>query len=764
VGYAPIRDALQKAAAGSARQRQGIRSHQKVQRSRPEGYSAEVTVSYTTETDNFILEVNGRIDGIFDHENTPVIEEIKSTHRDLESPQFDENELHWGQAKCYAYMYALEKGHEDINVQLTYCHVESGATREIIHTFTTKSLRLFFDRLVAEYLEWADGVFAWTALRDHTIAGLEFPFAQYRPGQRRMAAEIYRTIRDSGQIIVQAPPGIGKTIASIFPALKAMGEGHIEKIFYLTARTTGRMVAENTFAILGENHLKLKTITLTAKDKTCFLPDAACSGKECIYAEGYYDRIGTAVNETLLNDQITRDVIENAAREHRVCPFEFSLDISLQADCIICDYNYAFDPKVFLKRFFAEKRHRYAFLIDETHNLVDRAREMFSAELSKQQLLDVRRMIKADLPTVYKAIGKINTWMLSAKKNIQSGGFLAEGTPPETLYPVLKDFTKIMDRRVSGSIKSTFRKELLDLYFTVTSFLRCADTYDEKFSTIYALEGRDLKLKLYCLDPSTRLEQALDRSESVVFFSATITPADYFRKILGIREEAKSLLLPSPFPADRLCVLVAGKISTYYSDRDTTKHEIARHIQAMVNTRKGNYLVFFPSYHYMTAVHDIFLEAAHDMDVIIQSRDMSEEARSDFVARFKEDTERTLTGFAVMGGVFGEGIDLVGDRLTGAVIIGVGLPGISPERDLIRSHFGKKDGFLFAYLYPGINKVLQATGRVIRSSQDRGAVLLIDKRFSSHQYGLLFPDEWKPLTIKDDSQLQHTLQKFWYKK
>lgn len=748
----------------SARPLDAIRIHQKIQQSRPENYSAEVAVSHQIETDLFNLTIGGRIDGVYHETDAAVIEEIKTTTRSLDYFEDHENPIHWGQVKTYAYIYARDQDLKAINVQLTYFQVDTGKIRNFKKCFTLTELEVFFQDLVARYLQWAATIVRWEILRDESIRKLQFPFGSYRPGQREMAIDVYRTIRNNGQQLIQAATGIGKTMAAIFPAVKAMGEGLTTKIFYLTARTTGRFAAEYALDELRNARLKLKSLTLTAKDKTCFKPDSACSPEECEFARGHFDRVNGALGDIFDQAAFTRLAVEQVARDHRVCPFEFALELSLWADCVICDYNYAFDPRVYLRRFFLEGGGEYTFLIDEAHNLVDRSREMFSAEIYKQPLLDLRRSLRKELPHIYKHLGKINSWMIKARKKCEeSSPSCHEKEAPEDLFPLLRGFLRTAERWLVRNIKTPFRDDLLDLFFTISGFIRVSEHYDDSYVTCFESIKKDLKLKLFCIDPSIQLGNALTRCRAAVFFSATMTPMDYFKKILGCDAGATGLILPSPFPGENLKLFVYDKISTLYRNRDKTKEAVSQAISSLVGQKTGNYLVFFPSYEYMMMVFEAFQTDCPDGEVIIQAPGMSEPEREEFLNRFGRENHKSLVGFAVMGGIFGEGIDLVGERLSGAVVVGVGLPGISLEKELIRDYFADHHnaGFEYAYQYPGINRVLQAAGRVIRTETDRGVVLLIDQRYGTHRYRSHFPGEWNPVKVQSREKLAQALKKFW---
>ncbi len=747
-----------------------IRMHQKIQKSRPDGYQAEVTVTHEMDAGDLILVVSGRIDGVFEpppdtEAGRVFIEEIKTTTGDLERYKREENPLHWGQAKAYGWMYGRDRGLSDIDIHLTYCHLDTGRQLTLKRTFSLAELESFFTNLITRYLAWARTLAAWHALRDDSIQALTFPFPDYRPGQRNMAVNTYNAIRQHTQLLVQAPTGIGKTMAALFPAVKSIGREGVSKVFYLTARTTARSVAEKALETLRAGGLRIKSLTITAKDKTCFDTEAACNGEECAYALGFHDRIQAAVESLFsANDAFHRTAVETSAESHRVCPFEFSLELARWADVIICDYNYAFDPRVFLRRFFLEEPDRYVFLIDEAHNLVDRARDMFSAEIFKKPFLDLRRSVRDRLPALHKTLGRINRCILSYRKRCEAaGGEVSDSMPPEQLYPLLRDCLFKAENWLTQNEPSPFREALLELYFVVSGFIKIYESFDESYVTCMEKEGMDLRVKLFCMNPASQLEAALTRCDAAVFFSATLTPANYFQDLLGCSETAGVLALDSPFPEENLCLLTAGRISTRYRDRGKSLPAVAGSILAAIRPKTGNYLLFFPSYAYLEQVHGILSPHLQEADMLIQAPGMGEADRECFLGKFSRSGIKSLIGFVVMGGIFGEGIDLVGERLSGAVVVGVGLPGISFENELIREYFARTNekGFEYAYMYPGISRVLQAAGRVIRSETDRGVVLLIDERFETPRYRNLLPAHWHPHPMGNARQIEFLVENFW---
>ncbi|AOT71105.1 ATP-dependent DNA helicase [Geosporobacter ferrireducens] len=752
---------------GSSRAVEGTKAHQKLQKSYKENYIPEVALKHTLQYEEIILTLQGRADGIFLEADGPVIDEIKTTMRPLEELD-GENLLHWAQAKCYGYIYSMQNQLDEISVQLTYYQLDTEEIKRFRKAFHIQELEVFLYELLKGYISWANWTRSWEIKRNQSIQQMEFPFGQYRKGQRNLAVAVYKSIKEGKQLFAQAPTGTGKTISTLFPTVKALGERYASKIFYLTAKTITRSVAEEAFERMQKKGLDCKTLTLTAKEKICFEKGAKCVPEECSYAKGHFDRVNAAIEDILKNENaLTREIIEIYGQKHRVCPFEFSLDLALWADCVICDYNYVFDPRVYLKRFFQEQNEDYIFLIDEAHNLVDRSREMFSAALNKKEILHLKKMMKEKEPKLFKSLNQLNAYMIQMRKQWEEKGILVMTEEPKEIYPMLRKFMTQADEWLQKNEKTSGYEELLDFYFEAAAFLRIAELYDERYVTYVEKEVGDLKLKLFCLDPSKLLKEALARGKAAVLFSATLSPMDYFVEILGGDEATRKLLLPSPFEREKLCLMIAGDVSTKYRDREKSYTSIAQYIYETVCGKKGNYMVYFPSYKYMQEVAAIFQEQYPHMTVIVQQNGMSEEERKAFLENFQPGRSDALIGFAVMGGIFSEGVDLTGERLIGAIIVGVGLPQICLETDIIREYFQKKNqqGFEFAYMYPGMNKVLQAAGRVIRTEEDQGVILLIDERFTTSRYQQIFPMEWRNcLRIKALARLKKALEEFWPEK
>jgi len=782
----------------------GTRGHQRVQRSRPAAYQKEVRLFHDIETAEFILRIQGRIDGLLATPEEVLLEEIKTVQGGWDGAA---DPLHWAQAKLYGFIYARDRSLENLAVQLTYLDLESGKLTEFRNRFSRTELSAFFEETTAIYLEWIRDLHLWRQKRDNSIKALAFPFPAYRFGQRELAVASYKLFERGGRLFLEAPTGIGKTISVLFPAVKALGEGKLDQIFYLTARTVGRAVAQKALGDLRTAGLRLRSLTLTSRESLCVRDGKPCDAQTCPFALDYYDRCKPAMREALRREDMTRPVLEEIGRVHQVCPHELSLDLSMWVDAVICDYNYVFDPKVYLRRHFAEKEGDQVFLVDEAHNLVDRAREMFSSDLDSREINDVKRAMKRNAPRCAKALARLESVLrklggsnvpvdapvesaesaaefdlFPARKGASGNTAVSAESArqvsirdepsairssrefPQELTPILENALKEAETWLARNQPAEFREKLLELYFRLHSFHRTAELYDERYITIIE-SAQTARVRLFCLDPSFLLRQALERGKAAIFFSATLAPLDYYRALLGGSPDDPIVRLPSPFPSENLAVLVQDRIRTQLKDRASTLVEVVQAVGALVRGRPGNYLVYLPSYQYLAAVRDQFRGFYPAVRLLKQRPGMTEVEREEFLAAFAVEHGETLVGFAVMGGIFGEGIDLVGDRLIGAIIVGVGLPQICVERDLIRDYFQEQTGagFDFAYTFPGMNRVLQATGRVIRSETDRGVVLLIDARFGESRYRRLFPDAWQPVALRRDEEIREAVNRFWAK-
>lgn len=741
----------------------GGKIHRKIQSRMGTNYTAEVPLKIQMPCDGFVLQIEGRADGVLKDDGKVLIDEIKGILRSLEHLEAPVP-VHLAQAKCYAYIYAVQNSLKCIDVQMTYCQMETEEIRRFCQKFEFQELQTWFQDLVTQYEKWAKFEIEWRNVRNDSIRQIEFPFP-YREGQRDLVVSAYRTILRKKKLFIQAPTGVGKTMATVFPAVRAVGEGLGEKIFYLTAKTITRTVAEQAFSLLKEKGLLYKTITLTAKEKICFCEEAECNPDACPYAKGHFDRVNDAVFDLITHSgDWSREVLEEQAKKHMVCPFEMSLDVSNWADAVICDYNYAFDPQAHLKRFFSESgKGEYLFLIDEAHNLVERGREMYSASLYKEDLLEVRKLVKAEDPKLAKRLSECNQQFLELKRECEH-------------YQILKSVSHIALKLMNVLSKledyleeckdAEKKKRVLDFYFAVRSFLNIHDIMDENY-VIFSemMEDGRFQIKLFCVNPAVNLQNYLEQGNSTIFFSATLLPVHYYKKLLSVEKDDYAVYAHSSFPQENKFLFIGTDVSTRYTRRgESTYQRFARYIAVMAEQKKGNYMAFFPSYRFLEEVHTCFLECVdHEVDSICQVSYMDEEQREEFLEEFEQEREKSLVAFCVMGGIFSEGIDLTDDKLIGAVIAGTGLPQVCTEREILKQYFNAADmdGFDYAYLYPGMNKVLQSAGRVIRTESDRGVILLLDDRFRAMRYREVFPREWQQYQLGSVKNLEQEIRTFW---
>lgn len=832
----------------------GSKIHRMIQRSMGENYSAEVLLRYKYKTDNYCINIEGRADGIIQEElkklpkslleklnniellenKQEITEEIteenelslyeKSFHQDMVdlvtideikciSKKLDRlNEpilVHLAQAKVYAYIYLIQNNLDYIRVRMTYCNLESledfsmQDVKYFYEDYTRKEIVDWFNELMASYKKWADFEYEWMGIRQASIKNLEFPF-EYRDGQRELVVNVYNTILKSRKLYIEAPTGVGKTISTLFPAVKAIGEGQLEKIFYLTAKTITRTVAEDTINLLRNNGLSLKSLSITAKDKICPLDERECNPLSCPYAKGHYDRINDAIYFAITNyDSLERNSILEIANNYMVCPFEMSLDISLFSDAVICDYNYVFDPHANLKRFFTDgMMGEYAFLIDEAHNLVDRGREMFSASLYKEDFLDIKRKLKEIVdnqplkhelkkPSVaarlVKALERCNKELLNLKRSCDKVLIL---DAPDPFVGLLESLSIVMNQFLEEENDSPFaslpfRKELLDFYFEISHFLLIYEKLDDNYVIYCELQSQEANgkvdkvgrndrfmIKLFCVNPTNNLKEAMSKGRTSILFSATFLPIQYYKNLLGGSKDDFETYAKSTFDNEKRGLFIAKDVTSKYSRRnDLEYHKISAYIFETVTARKGNYMVFFPSHAFLANVLNQFKNSFYDekdMELVVQEEFMNEEMREAFLQKFDADnreSDSSLIGFCVLGGIFSEGIDLKRDSLIGCIVVGTGLPMVCNEREILKDYFDddNQSGFDYAYRYPGMNKVLQAAGRVIRTMDDVGVVELLDDRFMQIGNRKLFPREWSNYRLVSNISIEDELNDFWHK-
>ena len=765
----------------------GGRLHRKIQKRMGSEYRAEVSLKHTVDEEEFKLLVEGRADGVIEEASGCTIDEIKCIYMDLKYLE-DADPVHLAQAKCYAYFLACDRELTAAGVQITYCNIETEEIKRFRFDFSFEELEQWFLGLVHEYVKWARFQYRHNLRRQESLKELEFPYA-YRDGQKGLAAAVYRSIAQGRNLFIQAPTGVGKTLSTIFPSLKAMGEGKGDKLFYLTAKSITRSVAEEAFSVLRSlRQLYFTTVTITAKEKLCILEKPDCNPETCPVAKGHYDRVNDAVYDILHEEMgITREKVLDYAARYNVCPFEFCLDITNWADGIICDYNYVFDPNVRLKRYFAEGSTpgEYLFLVDEAHNLVTRGREMFSAGLVKEDLLLVKRILKSreGAERTIRQLDRCNKEMLSLKRAFAEEDGGDEGVRQRSVlgrdYQLLKDVNLLylelsgmfgeLEAFMNEHIEFEDRDLVLDFYFKVRDFLYVHDRLDDNYR-IYSrlLEDGSFLVKLMCINPSTNLRECLDSGLSTLFFSATLLPIQYYKELLSGDQSEYAVYANSPFAQENRLIVAATDVSSIYRRRNRREYErVAGYIVDIVGAKKGNYMVFCPSYQYLNAVAEVFSQMEEKGELpfqwISQSSHMREEEREEFLARFAGERDTSLTALCVMGGIFSEGIDLKEEQLIGAIVIGTGLPQVNVEQEILREYFDEHggQGFSYAYQYPGMNKVMQAAGRVIRTDTDRGVIALLDDRFLKPDYQALFPREWESFAVVNRRNVRQALEDFW---
>ncbi|MCM1049523.1 MAG: ATP-dependent DNA helicase [Clostridiales bacterium] len=798
-----------KASAPDAMQ-EGGRIHRMIQKQMGLDYHAEVGLKFCYPTDRYDIVIDGRADGIIiepigdisavpeltdthippdiSEYVTVTIDEIKGTYHDVAKMK-EAVPVHLAQAKCYAYIYAAQNNLRSIRVRMTYCHMEKTPVMDIVsseiryfhYEYSFSELEEWFVSVMEQYRKWADYSFDWQKMRKDSIKALAFPY-EYREGQKELAAYVYRTIYHKRKLFIEAPTGVGKTLSTVFPAVKAVGEELGEKIFYLTAKTITRTVAEDTFQLLRSKGLKFKTVVLTAKEKICFMDETECNPEACPYAKGHYDRVNDAMFDLLTHEEsFGREKIEEYAKKYNVCPFEMCLDMSLFSDAVICDYNYVFDPHVYLRRFFADGRNgEYLFLIDEAHNLVERGRDMYSAVLYKEDFLKLKKAVMPYSGSLGRQLEKCNKELLNIKKECPDYR-IEESISP--FIVALNRLSSAMESYMDEHEDSPVRKEILEFYFEVSHFLGIYDLVDENY-VIYSqmCEDGSFMLKLLCVNPAKNLKECMVRGRSTILFSATLLPIRYYKTLLGADAEDYEVYAKSVFRKEKRGIYIGSDVTSKYTRRSMAEYyNIASYIYESVKNRHGNYMIFFPSHVFLKNVFDIFMEyfADEQIECIVQEDYMNERSREEFLNRFtgnedcdlsenihidiEIDDEKMLLGFCVMGGIFSEGIDLKNDSLIGAIIVGTGLPQVCIEREILKKYFDNwgENGFDYAYRYPGMNKVLQAAGRVIRTADDVGIVVLLDERFLQPSYLRLFPREWSNYEVVTTTQIAKRVEKFW---
>jgi len=756
----------------------GSRMHRKLQKLAGSAYQAEVPLKMEFVEEHYTIILEGRADGLIVSEQfgfngqdqtekicAVTIDEIKGVFFDI-SQMTEPVSVHLAQAKCYAFIYAVQNHVQKIGVRMTYANLDTEEVRYFYIRYAFDELEHWFLSLMQEYKKWAQFQYEQHKIRQHSIKMLDFPFP-YRKGQKDLVSGVYRTILRQKNLFIQAPTGTGKTISTLFPALKAVGEGYGDKIFYLTAKTITAAVAKETLDIFYAQGYRAKTVQITAKEKLCMMEETTCNPDACPYAKGHFDRVNDAVFQLLQQaDMFTRELIIEQAQKHMVCPFELCLDTASWVDNIICDYNYVFDPKVYLKRFFSEGvRGDYLFLVDEAHNLIERGREMYSAVLYKEDFLAVKKIVKKRSVRLAGELNKCNKILLDYKRECEQYQYHKNIS---VLVTALMRLSAEYEKFLQKYREFEDREAVLELYFQVRRFLDVSEILDDNYVIYSEHENERFRIKLYCVDPSRNLQQRLDKGHSTIFFSATLLPIQYYKSLLSTREDNYAIYAETVFRPQQQLLLIGSDVTSRYTRRSEEEYErMAEYIYQTALQKKGNYIVFFPSYRMMEDVYGCFLEkTAHThipIDSIVQQSGMIESDRESFLAEFTKERENSMAAFCIMGGIFGEGIDLKQEQLIGALIIGTGLPQVGNEREILRQFYDQRcgSGFDYAYRFPGMNKVLQAAGRVIRTVSDIGVIELLDERFLRREYRALFPREWSSCQVCSINNVAHKLQEFW---
>lgn len=741
----------------------GSRLHRKIQKQMGIDYKAEVSLKFENCYEDLDILLEGRADGIFSEGDMVWVDEIKGIYGKVEQ-LLQPVPVHSAQAKCYGYIYAVQQGIEKIGIQMTYANLDTEEIKRFREVYSLEELKAWYEKLLEEYHKWLSFQLKWKKTRNESLKELEFPFV-YREGQRKMVSGIYHSISAGKQIFIQAPTGVGKTMSSIFPAVRAVGEGKGDTIFYLTAKTITRTVAQEAFGILEEKGMKFKVVTITAKEKLCFMEETKCDPAHCPYARGHFDRVNDAVYQLWTRDiSYNREMILEQAKKWQVCPFEMCLDLAVWVDGVICDYNYVFDPNVHLKRFFGEGAGGdYIFLIDEAHNLAERGREMYSASICREDVVKVRGKMKEKAPKLYRCLGRLNHLLEELQEECTTYNILP-GTGSVTMQAlkIQGEFDTYLEEHKDVELEDEVRQ----FYFDIRNFLNISELIDENY-VIYVENGEDgrFRLKLFCVNPAVNLGEYLKKGRSAVFFSATLLPMSYYRRLLSCRQDDYGIYVESPFSREKRCILSARDVSTLYTRRSYEEYrKIAEYIARAVLQKKGNYMVFFPSYKMLEEVYDIYERefSVNWIRSICQTSAMKEREREEFLQEFEQEDD-SLVAFCIMGGIFSEGIDLLGEKLIGAILVGTGLPQIGNEREILRNFYAEEgeNGFDYAYRYPGMNKVLQAAGRVIRTKEDTGMILLLDERFWQREYSSLFPVEWSDRMACTLTDVEEKLELFW---
>jgi len=747
--------------------REGMRAHQKIQAQRE--VESESKLNIVVEIEGVQVTLSGRVDLL--DENQHRLSEIKTTLVPVERLSESKLALQWAQIKLYGFCYCLQlqKAGETvppqgIELELIHANIRAATEDSQVLRTTFAELTAFAYDALARYVQWKKIIWQVQAQTKASATAMTFPFQPYRAGQRDMAAAVFRSARDGETLLCEAPTGTGKTLSSLFPVIKALGEGYVKHAVYLTAKTSGRISAMQAVHALQQSGLQITSVMLRSKAPTCFCSSGRCERDDknvCPMTVGFFDRLPAAREEAIAGGVLDGAQLDEIAWEHQLCPFELALQMLPWVSLAVADFNYVFDPLVRIGRF-SESRADTALLIDEAHNLVDRARGMHSGHLSRCELMDAQYSIESSHPLLASRIKSLCNGLGRFAKSQSSPVHVSDDVPEKLVKQAGKVIEAYTDALDSGP---AMPEPLFDIFKMACRFVAISELYAEQHKVITYQEPanrkREINVTLKCLDAATYLKPQYKLFRSTVVFSATLRPAPFYRDALGMAEETQQIVIGSPFTADQVKHCIVDYVNTRYQHRSTSIPDLIDLLHALVEGKPGNYMVFFPSYAYLENVLSAFNKKYSNIETWQQERQADVEQRARLLDRL--ECGGTRLGFAILGGVFGEGIDYVGDKLIGVALVGVGLPGIGIEQDLIANCYRNQrlDGFDYAYRYPGFTKVLQTAGRVIRTESDRGVVFLIDDRFTQSFYRDLYPSNWQLETAHSLAEVEQSLNEFW---
>jgi Rad3-related DNA helicase len=716
---------------------EGIAGHAVVAARRGEHYRSEVAL----EGDFGLLHVRGRADGYDPDQN--LIEEVKTYRGQFSSIPDNHRHLHWAQLRIYGHLMCVQLDMEQVNLALVYFDIGSQQETVLRETRSRAELAAIFEDHCGRFIAWAEQEMRHRERRNDAMESLRFPHADFRPGQRQLAEAVFRANAGKRCLLAQAPTGIGKTLGTLFPALKAAPKENLDKLVFLAAKTPGRRLALDAAATLkaggtAVGPIALRVLELTARDKACEHPDKACHGDACPLARGFYDRLPAARAAALDAPLLDRAALREIGLAHDVCPYYLGSEMARWSDLVVGDYNYWFDGGAMLYAMALNYGWRVSVLADEAHNLVSRARGMYSASLARPALRAARAVAP---PGLQKALDKVGRAWTDAGKAAPLP-YQALDSLPQKLLDSLQNATSVITEH-AAAFPVPLEPALQEFYFDALHFLRLAESFgDHSIVDLTRENERDTILAIRNLVPAPFLKPRFELAHSTTLFSATLSPWHYFADLLGMPEDTAWIDVDSPFAASQLRVELARGISTRYQHRRASLVPIADLMAQQYERMPGNYLAFFSSFDYLQQAADTLAQRHPGIPTWHQARRMNEAERSAFLERFTSESKGI--GFAVLGGAFGEGIDLPGARLIGAFVATLGLPQVNPVNEELRQRlqamFGA--GYDYAYLYPGLQKVVQAAGRVIRTEQDQGVVWLIDDRFARPEVLDLLPRWW----------------------